>query len=369
MFRWTLKSLLVTPLKLVASIAALACTFLLAMLFEAVFAGEARQVVAYLDHADADIWVMQEGVSNMHMATSYLPDWKISAVRSVEDVASVEPILYLNTVVKAKDQLWFSYVVGLAPDSTQAGPWAMSSGRAQPLRGEVILPAVFQRTTGLSLGDIVYVADTPFSVAGFAKGTFSMANTIIFVAKADLEDLMNSLDIVSFILVKAVPGTDSVLLARRIETEVDNVSALPSGQFIANDRKLVMQMGVETIALMVMIGGVLSVLLLTFTIYTQVSSQAKELAVVKALGTPDLSLYLSVVAQSVAIMLPSILLALLFAALLAQLMPLVLPQVALSLTAQSVWKVGLTGLLVGGVSALIAARQIVGIDPASAFSR
>ena len=112
-----------------------------------------------------------------------------------------------------------------------------------------------------------------------------------------------------------------------------------------------------------------SVLLLTFTIYTQVSSQAKELAVVKALGTPGLSLYLSVVAQSVAIMLPSILLALLFAALLAQLMPLVLPQVALSLTAQSVWKVGLTGLLVGGVSALIAARQIVGIDPASAFSR
>lgn len=62
------------PLALIASISASACAFLLVMLFEALFAGESERIVAYLHRADANVWVMQSGVSNMHMATSYLAD-------------------------------------------------------------------------------------------------------------------------------------------------------------------------------------------------------------------------------------------------------------------------------------------------------
>jgi hypothetical protein len=98
MWRWTFKSLVASPLTLAMSIAAAACAMLLAILFEAIYAGEAKQVVAYLENADADVWVMQGGVSNMHMATSYLSDWKAHEVRDVDGVASVESILYLNTV-------------------------------------------------------------------------------------------------------------------------------------------------------------------------------------------------------------------------------------------------------------------------------
>ncbi len=369
MWRWTLKSLVSAALKLISSMAALACALLLAMLFEAIFAGEARQVVAYLDNADADVWVMQKGVKNMHMATSYLPDWKIAAVKEVEGVVSVEPILYLNTVINTGDKIWFSYVVGLPQDSSKAGPWLMAAGRAQPMAGEVIVPAVFREIADVELGDNVFIADTPFTVAGFAKGTFSMANTIIFVTKTDLEDLMTSLDIVSFILVEAAPSTDPDVLARRIEDDVGDISALPAKKFISNDRELVMQMGVETIALMTLIGGMLAVLLLGFTIYTQIAGLSSELAVIKALGASNASLYVSVTVQSMLVIFPAMLLALVLALLLAQVMPLVLPQVTLSVTIQSVWKVGLIGMIVGTVSALIAARQIAVIDPVLAFSR
>lgn len=76
MWRWTLKSLTAEPVALLVSIAAAGSAFLLVLFFEAVYAGEAEQIVAYVSHADADVWVMQRGVSNMHMATSYVSDWK-----------------------------------------------------------------------------------------------------------------------------------------------------------------------------------------------------------------------------------------------------------------------------------------------------
>lgn len=59
------------------------CAFLLVLLVEAAFAGESERIVACLNRADADVWVMQSGVSNMHMTTSYLADWKVAEIRDV----------------------------------------------------------------------------------------------------------------------------------------------------------------------------------------------------------------------------------------------------------------------------------------------
>ena len=111
MWHWTFRNLVAQPLALFASIATAASAFLLVMVFEAVYAGEAEQIVAYVSHADADVWVMQRGVSNMHMATSYLSEWKTEQVRDVPGVAAADQILYLNTVVKSGDQPWFTFVV------------------------------------------------------------------------------------------------------------------------------------------------------------------------------------------------------------------------------------------------------------------
>jgi putative ABC transport system permease protein len=101
MLRWTLKNLIAEPLHLVASAIAIAGAFAMVLFFDAVFAGESKQIVAYIQHIDADVWVMQKGVSNMHMATSFVWDWKADRIEQVEGVKKVTPILYLNTVMQA----------------------------------------------------------------------------------------------------------------------------------------------------------------------------------------------------------------------------------------------------------------------------
>jgi putative ABC transport system permease protein len=368
MWRWTLRSVLAEPVALIISVAAIASALLLVLLFEAVYAGESEQIVAYVDHSEADIWVMQRGVSNMHMATSYLSDWKVNQVRDVQGVAEVDAILYLNTVIETGGQRWFSYVVGLGLPGNLAGPWAMKTGRAEPGPGEAIVPAVLAEMTDLSLGDPVRITDRDFAVVGFSEGTFSMANSVVFITRADLENIMRSLDIVSFVLVSAEAGVDLSKLAANIENEVEDVRALTADEFVRNDKRMAMQMGVETIALMTLIGGALAMLLVAFAIYSQVARQRHELAVVKALGATNRSLYIYVSLRSMAITVTSIAVAVGLSVVTMPIITALIPQVTLKMSAVAVIRIGVLGIGVALIASLIPAHQIARVDPLSAFS-
>ena len=76
------------------------------------------------------------------------------------------------------------------------------------------------------------------------------------------------------------------------------VNAIPTENFIQNDWAIAMQMGVEIIALMTVIGGALAVLLTGFTIYTNTARKEGELAVMKALGFRNRAIYGSVIVQA-----------------------------------------------------------------------
>ncbi len=367
MWRWTIKSVWREPAALLSSVLAVGAALSLVMFFEAVFAGEAEQIVAYVKRAPADVWVMQKGVANMHMSTSYLADWKVAQIRKVPGVESAEPILYLSTVVRAGDKQWYSYVVGLDVPSTVAGPWAMAAGSAEPGAGQVVVPEVLASLSAVGLGDEVRIADRQFTIVGLSQGTFSIANPVLFVTKVDLEDVMESFDIVSFILVESEPGVDAALLAERIESEVDNVHAMPAEQFATNDRSMALKMGVETIALMTVIGGVLAVLLVAFTVYSQVARQRRELAVVKALGVGNAALYVSVAIQAALVASAGSLVAVGVVLAATPLTRVFLPQVTLLLTAESVGRIAAIGIGVAIAASWFPARQIARVDPLSAF--
>lgn len=369
MLRWTLRSLLMESTALVAGIVAAASALLLLLFYEAVWAGEADKVVAYPRNAEADVWVMQRGVSNMHMATSYLADWKVTRVGQVPGVAGVEAILYLNTVVEAGGRQWFAYVVGVDTPAERAGPWAMRAGKRQPEPGEAIVPGVFADISELELGGTLRIVDQRFGIVGLSEGTFSMANSVIFVNRRDLEDIMSSLDIVSYMLVTAEQGTTSEALADRIQQDVEDVDALPAETFLRNDRQLAVQMGVETIAMMTFICGVLAVLIVAFTVYSQVSRQSRELAVLKALGASNRSLYASIGLQAGVLALGSATVAAMLAWLLTPLASRLIPMFSLQLTAESVLRTAAAGLIVAIVASVVPAGRIARLDPMTAFQR
>jgi putative ABC transport system permease protein len=366
--RWTLKSLFAEPLHLLASAAAVAGAFALVIFFEAVFAGESKQIVAYIRHSGADVWVMQKGVSNMHMATSFVRDWKGDEVKDVDGVKNVTPILYLNTVMKAGGRHWFSFVVGLDAGKPRAGPWKIAAGKRVPEKGEAVVPSVLARLAGVKPGDEILIADKRLKVSGFSQGTFSMANSVTFVTMSDLSDIMSTSGTMSYFLVDAAPGVDAADLAARIRDSVEKVEALPSGKFMDNDWNVAMQMGLEIIGMMTVIGGALAVLLTGFIVYSGISRRERELAVALALGVRPRAVYASAVIQAGWIVLCGFAMAAALVSLAVPVTQAVLPQVTLLVTAEALLRVGAAAIVVTLIASLLPARRLARVDPALAFA-
>jgi ABC-type antimicrobial peptide transport system permease subunit len=367
MFQWTLKTLWVQRAATLASAGGVAGAFLLVILLEAIFLGESKQMLSFIENTAPDVWVMQDGVSNMHMATSFVWDWKVEEVAALPGVESVSSILYVNTAVNAGGRDWFAYVVGIEPDDSRAGPWAMAAGRAEPAPGEIILPQMFARATGISLGDQATIADTDFTIVGLSKGTFSMANSVAFVSAADLEDILNVGATVSYMLVDAEAGVSGEELTTRIEAEVEKVNALTQEEFIDSDFEMAMKMGVEIISFMTILGSALAAAIIAFTTFVQVSRRFHELAVAKAIGVSNFSVYVSVVLQSLTVTGIGYLIAILIAAGAMPVIAWLVPEVIFLVSATSLMRMAGIALCVAMLAAVVPARFVASVDPASAF--
>lgn len=367
MLRWILKTLLLQKGSVISTSAGVAVAFVLVVVMDAAFVGESRQIVAYIENTKADVWVMQRGVSNMHMATTFVWDWKLRKVRETPGVKQATPILYVNTVVKAGGRNWFAYIIGLLPDGARAGPWTMASGKSHPDKGEIILPQVLAEMSGVKIGDQAGIADQNFRIVGFTEGTFSMANSIAFVPFADLEDLISSSGTVSFIMVDAEEGEDPVALAKRIEANVEKVAAIPHQRFIKNDFQIALLMGVEIVSFMTIIGSTLAALIIAFAAYSQVARRQRELAIIKALGFGNCALYLAVVLQSFIITLLALGIALLITTLLVPALSAAIPIITLEVTGTALLRMAVIALIVALLAALVPAWLVARVDPVSAF--
>jgi len=366
--RRTLKELVRSRARVLGSIAAVAAAFALVIMFRAVWEGESRQIVVYLEHAGADVWVMQDHVSNMHMASSFIAEGKRNEISRLDGVQSVDAILYLNTMVESGGRQWFSYVVGLEEPGQAGGPWSLSGGRGEVRSGEAVVPTTLARLTDVDLGDSIQVADRRFEVVGLSNETFSVTNPVIYVLAADLADLLSLSGYDSYMLVRAEPGVPTAELAARIEEEVDGVAALTTRDFVASDLQLASQMGTEVIALMTTICAALAAVLVAFALFIHTSRARRELVILKAVGFSNRHMYLSVLLQAAILTGLAFALAVVFVGVASFVGPRLAPILSLSVSARSIVQIGISGLLVALAATLLLARRVAAVDPMSAFS-
>lgn len=368
MLRWAWQSLISKRVSFWSSALGVASAFILVMFFDAVFRGEAKQIVAYLVQAKPSVWVMQSGVSNMHMSSSFIWDWKADRIRQMSEVERVTPILYLNSVVRTGGKDWFSYIVGLESDSQgRAVARHIAAGRGMPNPGEVVIPDVIGKLTNIGVGDYVFLTDKKLKVVGISEGMFSMANPVFFVAFSDLDDILSSSGTYSYLLVDARPGVDARQLADKIMNEVEKVNALPHDAFVKSDFAMALKMGVEIISIMTIIGSTLAALLVGFTSYTQVMSKRRDLGIAKAVGIPRRAIYGAVIFQSLCITGLGFMMAALFAFLVMPYIHTLLPQITLVVSPAQVGKVGLVAIPVAFLGALIPGYLVMRLDPALVF--
>ena len=367
MIRLAFRNLFQNKGRLVISVGGVALSLLLVLALDAVFAGVERRITAYIEHSGADVWVSQEDVLNMHMASSSLPDSVARKVRHMPGVAAASPILYLTNNVIAGDERNLAYIIGLPEGAPLGGPWEISSGRSLPREGEAIINRTVAESSGIALGDEVEIMGEDFKVVGLSEGTASLVNSIAFISAKDFEKIRGTYDTFSFLLVKAAEGESPEGLAARIQAQVRDVTAQTTRDFAGQERRVVKDMSTDVITIMNLIGFLIGLAVMALTVYTSTLARRREYGMLKALGARSGDLYLTVLAQAFLSIAMGFLFGLGITLFLSVIIPLSGTNLALEVSPNSLLKVGSVSIVVAGISAVLPIRQISGLDPAMVF--
>jgi putative ABC transport system permease protein len=367
MWRLAFRNLFQNKVRLIISVGGVALALLLSLSLDAIVEGIQRQVTTYIDQSDADIFVAQEGVRNMHMASSWLPASMVGKVRAVPGVASVTPILYLTNVIEAGDNRNLAYIIGLPPNASAGGPPLIAEGVTIPAKGEAVIDRAVAAKTAIKLGDEIKIMGEEFTLTGLAENMATFTGSIAFISKKDFDRLRGETGAVSFILVKVKAGESPALVAARIEQQIDKVTAEPRPGFADQERKVVQDMSTDIVTIMILIGFVIGLAVMALTVYTATLARRKEYGVLKALGASNAHLYRTVLAQALISVGLGFALGLTITIALSAIVPYLGVSLSLQINGASLVRVGGLSLVIAALSALLPIKQIARLDPALVF--
>lgn len=355
--------------RFIVSVGGVALALSLTLALDAIYAGVANQLTAYIDRAGADVWVAQAGVKNLHMVASWLPDSATGKVQAVTGVAEATPILYSTDTIVAREERAVAYVIGLPTNARMGGPWNVVEGSNNVGRGEIIVDGGFARKAGVSIGDTVTVLGGEARIVGLSAGTASLVNTVAFVSFDDFRAKRGGAPVVSFVLVKVAQATSPAAVAAEIERQVPDVTVQTGADFSSQERRLVTDMSADVISIMSAIGFVVGLAVVALTVYVATLARRREFGVLKALGARDRVLYRVVLAQAVLSVALGFAMGLAFTGLLGFLVARTDVNLELAITGASVAKVGLFAVVIAGLAAILPIRQVAGLDPAVVLRR
>ena len=367
MLRLAIRNLFQSKARLLITAGGVALSLMLILALDAIFQGVEKQVTAYIDQSGADVFVAQEGVRNMHMASSSLRASALGRVEAVDGVASVTPILYVTNVVSIGDSRNVVYVIGLPRGARVGGPSRVVEGHGIPGPGEAVIDRAVAAKAGVGLGDQVKILGREFTISGLTTGTVNLVSSVTFISMQDFRQALGGTDAVSFLLVRARKGVSAAELASRIEASVKGVTAQTTAAFSDQERRVIRDMSTDLIAIMNLVGLLISLAVMALTTYTATLSRRAEYGVLKALGARNADLRLTVVFQAMLSVAISFSVGLALTFLLAALVPLTAMNLALLVSGESLLKVGALSLSIAGASALLPVVQIGRLDPARVF--
>jgi putative ABC transport system permease protein len=339
---------------------------LLMLTLDALFAGAAENLVVYINQVGADIFVAQEGVKNLHMASSAISLRDLRLASHAEGVANASPILYTSNVVKAGQAEVLSYIIGFDPKEPLGGPPEVVAGTAKLQRDEAIIDETVARSQGLGLGDEVEILGETFTIAGLTQGLTNIANSVTFIHLKDFQEL-RSKEVISYALLKVKPGYDPGPIAVAITARNPDVTALPVAEFAREERQLVTDMSIELLKIMTLSGLLIGLAVTALTLYTSTLRKRQEYGVLKAIGAKHWHLYTVVIVQAFLSLMIGLALAIGLVWLLGLVLPQINSEINLMLTPAAVTRVGLASLFIGVIAALAPAWQIAQLDPVRVF--
>lgn len=293
------RQLLSEPMRLAATILAVAAATALVLLLSGLRRGIVEQATAYLDQQPA-VLVHQRGVENFLGADSALPESVGADLAVVPGVKKVSPITTAMTVIALHEQQVSLLFAGFDPGA-DGGPWRVVDGRVPRADGELVLDGIVAGEHGVEVGDEVDVRGTPVRVVGLSSGTLGWLSATAFLSRRTLNANLRRAETATFFLVEPQAGVAPAELVSRINERVPAVTASTRDELAAADRRLYGSAFAAPLLAMVGIAAFVGAIVVALTITTAVIDRRREFATLKVIGLGRRRLVALVAAQALTV--------------------------------------------------------------------
>ena len=355
------------PAKLVVTVLAVAAAVALVLLLSGLRRGIGEQVTLYVDH-QPPVLVAQAGARDFLAQTSVLSGTLGGRLERVPGVAAATPISQQFAMLTLHERRVLAILIGYDPGQA-GGPWKLASGRLPQARDELVLDRVVAASHGLRVGSFLDYRDARLRIVGLSSGTSGYMTPLAFTTRKTANALRHQPGTANFFLVEPDPGVTPEALTARIEREVSGVSALTRTEVAANDRALFANVFNNILLPMVAIAFAVAVIVIGLALYSSTSERSREYATLKALGLRQGALFRLVGTHAAALAFAGTALGTLFAFAAARGVSALAPRYLITIGSGAVVLVAASALAMAVLAALLPARFVARIDPATALRR
>ncbi len=350
------------PTRTFISVLAVAIAVILMLLIGGIVSGTLNEYLSRTVGVGADFMLQQSGASVFYaLSSASLPARLEEKVKVVPGVGAVTPIL---ANFSSAD---FGLVFGIDLQSYDEFPGRLQiiSGRDSLTGDEVIVDELYAKLHKLRPGMTLRVLNHDFTISGICKPG---AVVRVFVPLKTLQSLNEIEGKVTFMFIKASPGTD-------LNTLEANLSAAFPGYKFRSTRDEAMLLADTKMPGMkefqftvILVSMLLSFMVILVAMYTTIFERTREIGILKSLGASRGFIVGIILKETVIISSLGVLLGICISEVARKAITSAFPTLQVSMTFSEVLTACALGLLGGALGALYPAFKAAKMDPVTALS-
>ena len=337
----------------------------LMLLIQGLWIGTLMRITTYEDRVGAQLFIAESGTQSFLSDVSAVSSSAVGDIRTTPGVEAADPIVSRQLILELHGKKMPVTLIGSQPGGL-GGPWSLEVGRAAAADDEVVIDAGLAADHGYRLGDSFEILGVPLEVVGLAEDARALGNGgYLFVSRSAAGALIGTPDATSFVLVRT---SNPISVARALESRT-GLEVLTAQEIARGDRELYDQTLGSVIRAMLAIAFAAGALIVALSVYSSVADRIHEYGIVKALGAGFGRLLGIVLAQTGALALAGGVVGLGLFLLVKAAIDAWLPEFHVSLPSSLLGAAFLAAAAMAVVAALLPARRVGRLDPASVYRR
>jgi len=311
MIKLALRQAQLDPLRILLTALAVGGVIAVILVLEGFEQGQYYQLEQIVLNRKADLIATQSGVTNFIAVRSSIPQFSRAEVESVNGVINAHPVTAVPIIYTKNNVRTPVYVLVY---DVKGGPSSIIHGHAIKNGNDIVIDNSLAVKYNIQPGDSFYVTDFEFKVSGITEeAAFMMPFAFInydgmldLFIESEIAPDLSTFPLLSYMLIELEPTADRDRVAQQIEATVPTVDVVTPKQLAENDVNMGKVFYGPIMGLLVTIAYIIGMLVVGLIMYSDIRSRLHNFSVLKALGFPFLKLFITVLLQSLLLLLIAI---------------------------------------------------------------